>query len=258
MKRYILSGVRPADNSFAFDYHVNLPNDIIELVSPQLYSSEHNNQTYWFGYQFKDGISSKVRSDFIHYIKGLNGEKPSEHELTQFLIRPMAELDKQINLQHIDCIVYPLSGRSELVRKLVSTVNRCTSHNTRRINFELVKSCPTDISFDWESFESENSDRLGYAQMCGYVKTQLIPKIHKLDYFSIAKNVKPKYRKYIKNFLTFADEKLADKFSALSDNMSILVIDDINTSGSTLDEILRILNDINNHCKIFIYTLIGN
>lgn len=257
MKRYIVSGIRPTDNSFAFDYTVNLDDDVIELASPQLYSSQHNNQTYWFGYQFKESVSSKTRSEFIHYLKGLSDTKPSEHELHEFLVRPMAELNKQINLQHIDCIVYPLSKRSELVKHLVSTVNRVTSHNTRRISFELVKSCPTDIQFDWETFESEHQEDEGFDQMCRYVSNQLIPSIQKLDYFSIAKNVKPKYRKYIKNFLKFSDERIADKFSALANNTSILVIDDVNTSGSTLDEILRILNNMNNRCRIFVYTLLG-
>lgn len=38
---------------------------------------------------------------------------------------------------------------------------------------------------------------------------------------------------------------------------NILIIDDINTSGSTLREVLRILNEINSNCNIYIYTLIG-
>ena len=37
----------------------------------------------------------------------------------------------------------------------------------------------------------------------------------------------------------------------------ILIVDDINTSGSTLTEILRIIKAINNQCEIYIFTLIG-
>ena len=37
----------------------------------------------------------------------------------------------------------------------------------------------------------------------------------------------------------------------------ILRVDDINTSGSTLREPLRIINEINSNCNIYIYTLIG-
>lgn len=35
----------------------------------------------------------------------------------------------------------------------------------------------------------------------------------------------------------------------------ILIVDDMNTSGSTLDEIVRILGTVNNNCEIYIYTL---
>lgn len=38
----------------------------------------------------------------------------------------------------------------------------------------------------------------------------------------------------------------------------ILIVDDMNTSGSTLDEIVRILGTVNNNCEIYIYTLIGS
>lgn len=38
----------------------------------------------------------------------------------------------------------------------------------------------------------------------------------------------------------------------------ILIVDDMNTSGSTLEEIVRILGTVNNNCEIYIYTLIGS
>ena len=41
------------------------------------------------------------------------------------------------------------------------------------------------------------------------------------------------------------------------DAKNILIVDDINTSGSTLRELLRIINEINSNCNIYIYTLIG-
>lgn len=37
----------------------------------------------------------------------------------------------------------------------------------------------------------------------------------------------------------------------------ILIVDDINTSGATLTEILRIVKSINKDCEIFIFTLLG-
>ncbi len=38
---------------------------------------------------------------------------------------------------------------------------------------------------------------------------------------------------------------------------SILILDDINTSGATINEILEIINELNSNCDVYIYTLIG-
>ena len=83
-----------------------------------------------------------------------------------------------------------------------------------------------------------------------------MPTIEKLDYFSLAASVKPKYRRYIKNFFDFSEEDVK-RINNLQ-GKKILIVDDINTSGSTLNEILRIVRKINPDCEIFIYTHIGN
>lgn len=65
-----------------------------------------------------------------------------------------------------------------------------------------------------------------------------------------------KYRPFIQNFLSFKDGQALEEFSKLQTG-GILVVNDINTTGSTINEILRILNTIDEDCHIFVYTLIG-
>lgn len=259
MKRYISSGIRYDNRSnYTFDYTVDLPTDIIDIVPPQLYRSSVKNHIYWFGYQFKDTASSKQRSEFIHYIKGLGDTKISDHELTQFIELPLGELDNEFNIYGIDCVVYPVSNRSKLVNKIVSVVGSYTSRDKEVASYELVKNVPTEIEFDWKNFEIDNGyDQNKYAQMKKYVEEVLLPSIHDLDYFSLAANVKPKYRKYIKNYLGFVSQEQLESYARVQ-GRNILVIDDINTSGATLDEILRILNKVNHGSNIFVFTLIGN
>jgi predicted amidophosphoribosyltransferase len=121
-----------------------------------------------------------------------------------------------------------------------------------------VKSAPIDIEFDFDLLEQDTAyDSNKYNQMREYAESVIVPAIHELDYFSLAKNVKPKYRKYIKNFLNMSDFESIERFSRLHGD-NILVVDDINTSGATINEILRILDKINSDCNIFVYTLIGN
>jgi len=62
--------------------------------------------------------------------------------------------------------------------------------------------------------------------------------------------------KNVPTVLDFNTQSSAEKFSKLQGS-NILVVDDINTTGSTLHEILRKLGKINNDSNIYVYTLIG-
>lgn len=259
MKRLIYSGIRVDDfGRYVYDETHNLPTDIIDLVEPQLFESSVNNNTYWFGYTFNSNCDKNDRSKFINYIKGIGDNCISEEELEKLMIRPLKSLNAAVSLYHIDAFIYPLSQRSELVTKMVSAINKYTSREMARLSFELVKRVPTDIEFDWDMYESEvmyeNDNQ--YNQIHNYVENNLLPKIHALDYFSLAHDVKPKYRKYIKNYLQFKDSDI-EKISKLQNGFNVLIVDDINTTGSTLQEILRQISILNPNCNIYIYTLIG-
>lgn len=256
MKRLVYSGVRKIDRGFDINYTYNYPNDIIDIVEPQLYETIHNNNVYHFGYRFNDDVDSNDRTKFIHAIKQIGDTKLTDDQLDQFIKRPLKYLNDKINLYKIDCMVYPLSNRSPLVAKIVRAINDMTSHEMHRCSFEFVKTAPVNIGFDFESFEADNSDKAGYNQMIEYINDSLLPKLHSLDYFSIAQNVKSKYRPYITGFIDFKDQESADRFSKLQGD-NILLVDDINTTGSTIHEILRKLGKINNNCNIYVFTLIG-
>lgn len=48
MKRAVVGGVRKQPGNFVFDYTYNLPDDIIEIVPPQLYSDITKKQNILF------------------------------------------------------------------------------------------------------------------------------------------------------------------------------------------------------------------
>lgn len=249
-----ISGVLFKNNEFKFNFFNDSDQDIIRLASYKLNCTKFRNNVYWFGYRFEENVSSSQRAAFINYIKGLSGNI-SEKDLRQFIELPLFSLKKQFSTYNIDCFVYPRSQRSQLVNKMIEIIAECTLH-IPRINFELVKNAPTEIMFDWYAFDSIYKGQQGYKQMEEYINNNILPKIKELDYFSLAKNVKPKYRPFITNYLDFPDIEKLEQFKRLKGN-NILIVDDVNTSGSTLNEILRILNKVNQDCNIFIYTLIG-
>ena len=81
--------------------------------------------------------------------------------------------------------------------------------------------------------------------------------IHQKDYFTIAKDVKKsRFRPYMMHFLKFAD-KADEELCASIRKQNVLIIDDVTTSGSTLNEILRTLRILNEDNDITIFSLIG-
>lgn len=255
----ILAGIQFKNSQYQFNYESNESNDIIELVSPQLYESNIRNNLYWFGYKFNSDVSSKVRSQFIKDLKGIGEHNLSNSQIKKLIEAPLFELHKIINLYHLDVLVYPVSGRSKLVNMMIDSINDWTSHETFKKSFEFVKNCPKDVKFDWQSFEARYGsleDKSRYLNMKQYIEKHLMPAIHQQDYFSIAQSVKSKYRPFIQDYLSFKDGDALQEFANLQAE-SVLIVDDINTSGSTINEILRILNIINEECNIFVYTLIG-
>lgn len=257
MKRLILGGVSPSENGYTFDYTYNYPTDIIHLFTKKVYNTVFKGAVYYFGYEFNSNVSSKQRADFIRYIKGTGDKTISHHELVQFIENPLNEMDKRIDMYSIDCFVYPSSQRSTLVQTIVDTMNGYCSRDAHKATYQLVKNAPVDIEFDWDTFEADiEPGTYRYSQMREYVDNHLLSAIHDLDYFSLAQNVKPKYRKYIKNFLNMTEQDAA-RFSRLK-GQKIMIVDDINTSGSTLNEILRTVKKINHECEVYIFTLIGN
>lgn len=246
-------GIREVEGRYVFDYVEDKYTDLINLKGPDIYKDKIFNNVYWFGYRFNDSVSRQDRSEFINYLKGLLDIKPSDKELERFINKPLIELHKIENITSIDCIIHPRSERSTLTSRIVSQINDVASRSSEKTTIELVKNLPQNIEFDWKRFFDEN-DR--DKQQIMFIQDTLMPKIHQLDYFSLAKNVKPKYRKYIQSFLHFKSEEDKELFKSINEG-KVLIVDDINTSGSTLNEILRILNEINSDCKIYIFTLIG-
>lgn len=256
--RLLYDGISIENDSVVYNDSEDNRNDILNILAPDIYKSEFQGSVYYFGYRFNDSTSRKDRTTVLKWLKNIDGNGIDEKTLRKFIDKPIRFLDMEMNLSEFDALLYPRSNRSFLTKIIVNELYKFTQHDLERISFELVKSLPRDVYFDWNAFDSDFDGDIGdnqYIQIHDYIENTLLPKIHNLDYFSIADSVKYKYRQYIKNYLTIDND--TERFIKSVGEGKILVVDDINTSGSTLTEILRIIRKINNRCDVYIFTLIG-
>lgn len=182
-------------NSYNISFQNDSKSDIINLMAPEIYEAEFLGNVYYFGYKFKDSVPSKIRSDFIHWLKGLKETKPTDYQYREIIAKPLRVLDKLIGLKNFSLFVYPVSNRSTLVQKIIETCGMMMQRDLRGISAEMVKNL------------------------------LIINNNHEKD-------------------LLIQSDK-------------ILLVDDVNTTGATLSEIIRIIRNINVEAEIYVFTLLG-
>ena len=249
-------------NRFIFDFEHDGSEDIISLTCTG-YQVEAFGKCFYYGYEFTDQVTSPVRTSFIQYVK-FPESIAKDTDLTKFIQKAINELNKKINLYDYDLVIMPESS-SRLNQYMLRYIYRFAQPSLHYM--ELVKSLPENISFDMEGYEKQYLDDVLENGRPRYTEAQkaevrdsinnMMDLIHKKEYFTIAKDVKKsRMRPYIMQFLRFNNN--ADKeLCATIRKQNILIVDDITTSGSTLNEILRTLRILNEDNQIVIFSLIG-
>ena len=250
------------EQQFVFDFEHDGAEDIVSLTGDG-YQVEAFGRCFYYGYEFSDQVDGKLRTAFIKYVKFTQNLQDTP-ELTNFIKKAIDNLSHQINLYDYNLVVMPESS-SRVNEYMIRYIYRFAQPLLRKM--ELVKALPSSISFDMDAFEESYLDsrlengrpRYTEAQKDEVKQSiyQMLDLIHQKDYFTIAKDVKKsRFRPYMTNFLKFASEKDEQLCTAIR-QQNILVIDDVATSGSTLNEILRTLRILNEDNNITIFSLIG-
>ena len=208
-------------------------------------------------------MDGNVRSAFIKHVK-FTDDLQNNPDLTMFIKKAIDQLNRRINLYDYNLVVMPESS-SKVNQYMLRYIYRFAQPMLRKM--ELIKALPASISFDMDAFEQSYLDdvlengRPRYTQaQKDEVKqsiTKMLDLIHQKDYFTIARDVKKsRFRPYMVNFLRFATEQDKELCATIR-KQNILVMDDVTTSGSTLNEVLRTLRILNDDNQITIFSLIG-
>ena len=251
--RLLTEGVSYNGDTFLFDFDTDKDSDIVVLTKSIQHLQLYGN-TFYFAYEFDDSVDSNTRTRFIHDFK-FDGIPFTVR--SKFITRAVDSLDKETNLDSFSTIVYPES-KSTVVSDILEYIYMC-SHKPMR-SFKLVKSLPKDIEFDYEAFTQTRLANGNYTdaqkqEVLNNIKS-MMDSIHQLDYFSIARNSKYKYRKYIKDFYRFEDALQEKDYKMIADE-KVLLVDDVTTSGATLALLLQTLK-CNMPKEVVIFSLIGN
>ena len=257
-------GVTFDDNGqrFIFDFEHDGGDDLVSLTG-EGYQVEAFGRCFYYGYEFSEQVDSNLRSAFIKYVK-FSEQLQDNPELTQFIKRAVDNLNRKINLYDYDLVVMPESS-SKVNQYMLRYIYRFAQPTLRKM--ELVKALPANISFDMDAFEQQYLEdvlengrpRYTEAQKSEVKQSigQMLDLIHQKDYFTIAKDVKKsRFRPYMMQFLKFATQA-DEELCATIRQQNVLIIDDVATSGSTLNEILRSLRILNEDNDISIFSLIG-
>ena len=257
-------GVRQnADATFMFDFTHDDSSDIVYLTNPTVYQSTLQSiPYYYFAYKFNDSVQSKTRTEFIHHLKV---EAPTP-EKERFVRDAITKFNSMVPVQQFEYIVYPQSA-SPLTWHIVEELCRVVLPEFSIGTIEMTKTMPQNIGFDYDRYEFHlrnatnpdgtkkyGSDHLIQAALAS-AKEQM-DKIHALDYFSIARNIKGKYKQFLERYYQFKTEKDAKIYKAIESG-KVLVVDDILTSGTTLFQLFKALKTVNPAITPTVFTLLG-
>lgn len=250
------------EQRFVFDFEHDGMDDIVSLTGDG-YQVEAFGRCFYYGYEFSEQVDGSVRSAFIKHVKFTNNLQ-NNPDLTTFIKKAIDQLNRRINLYDYNLVVMPESS-SRVNQYMLRYIYRFAQPMLRKM--ELVKSLPASISFDMDAYEQTylndvlENGRPRYTQAQKDEVKQSIAKmldlIHQKDYFTIARDVKKsRFRPYMMNFLRFATEQDKELCATIR-KQNILVMDDVTTSGSTLNEVLRALRILNDDNEITIFSLLG-
>jgi hypothetical protein len=245
-------------NCFEFNFEHDGLTDIIKIKEIPIHESTFMDNLYLYGYKFEDGIEGSIRSEFIKELKTLTSKKILDKDMFNFISNAVSNLHKKINIATFEYLVYP-ETKGSIMNKFMRRIYDYTAPKFNTI--ELIKESAANIEFDYDAFyqysEDKNYNKNDKKKIVEYIE-KVLNDVKTYNYFSIANAVKkPKYRPFFKHFLKFKTEKDKIMFEKLQ-NTNVLIVDDINTSGSTLRECLRVLDSINPNNKKVLFTIMGN
>lgn len=269
--------------SFTVDFNHNTDDDVIQFVEPfNIEKPMAGVDICWFGYQYNPNIKGAYRQQCIKFLENVKGTPVTVDDDSEEIYIPINSdnigicdedlgimIDRslrnmKLNDYLIDTIIYPISQSNNLNHYIVKYVKQYLLNSDRLSFYELIKADPRSIQFDIERCLSDVAtgdipnyfkDSWGNKQpITEDTLNTLINDAHNATTFSLYKITRSAFmRKYFSNYLLF---KSVDQHLHNAEN--VLIVDDNNTTGTTVAEVIRRIREYNDTCNIYVFTLTGS
>lgn len=265
----IIEGVRQnKDGSYEFDKKNDLNTDIVNLVTDTSGYKTIDGIVFTYGYTFNKNAGrldiKKFRDCIKHELN--NTEVFMQEDIFDFVEDGILSLDKYKDLEnfHVLVSVKPSDSNNSLFGIMKQVFSDYGYSDF--IDIELLKRMCTEVEFDRKKAhdailrqrEIENKKySKSIDQWLDEIEKQFELQKKKGNIFKV-KLYKPIVARCgFSNFVKFKTKEDEQVYKELESGTDVLIMDDFLTSGSTIKEIVRYLNMVNDKNNITAFTLIN-
>lgn len=233
------------DNSgnVVFDWQHDTADDIIQLQGKCIHKSKFNNTIRYYGYKAKSG-KSKNKSTILQYIK-TNTQDENTLNLVEKCVNDFVE---EMSSTKINYIIPVYS--SSMINTIIC--NKIKEYQSDAVIVSTAKRPAAEASVDEEAIRhAAKGDEKKYEEIKNTVE-KLVSRIKSKGVYS-SRSLPAQYKHYIVSMINFDTTQIKN-----SPDCTVLLVDDIITSGETMRMLMSNFKEIQFEGNIIVLNLIYN
>ena len=237
----LFEGIRKSDDgTYELDWDVDKPDDLIKLNSCCVHLTKYRRNMRRYGYKVNKIPENKQdRNQFLSYLKQHDGD-----ERVEMISRCIQDFYDKCPIKHFDYVI-KVPSKSSINSDIISELYKYDKFNLININKKPVE----ELELDIDKIKTKiNKDYIN--EFIQYLQ-KIVDYNKRIGNFSIS-TFKPQFRTFIKPML-----EIDRNIEIVNDESStLLIVDDIFTTGNTMNMLLDLLQDFEG--TIVILTLLQN
>jgi hypoxanthine phosphoribosyltransferase len=234
--KILIEGIKYNNDTDQFDFiwTKDAPSDLIDLKLQKynkVLSTKNGNKVY-YAYKFNK-VQDKEKTQLRSSIKYLD-DKINKRDIDTMLSKAINNFNSIEPISNFDIIITPKSS-SKILEELKNKLQAKAGNNVLLSSDIFVKNTIDNIKFDEDKIDKlSNENKIKIKKILNKVFSKEDYKLRSLP---------PQYRKYVLNFMKFNSEADKRLINAII-NGRVLIVDDIVTEGTTIRNMVALLNSI--------------